>query len=155
MRAHVHEVCPCARICGTVRQQQTDLNSNLQPWLTSQGLARAPVGGDQLNCLINSIIQGATGQYDKQTFAEADAIRRGVIAHDPSATHMLTFDIHASKILELVNLARLPACTHARTHARTRAHTRARAHTHTRTCTHARTHACAHTEIRHEHQRPF
>ncbi|WP_042279041.1 ankyrin repeat domain-containing protein [Candidatus Protochlamydia sp. R18] len=73
-------------------------------WMTNNGLYSTEVSGTGLNCLINALIQHATGQYQKKIFKFATNIREKIECEFPNHPLMLNDDDKRTvRVLELVN----------------------------------------------------
>ena len=79
-------------------------NIKFVPWMGRFGIRETFVSGIDSNCLINSLIQHATGRYDKSNFKKASEFRKKMMQKYPDQSAML-YDDHESTelIIDLIN----------------------------------------------------
>ncbi|WP_213106047.1 ankyrin repeat domain-containing protein [Candidatus Protochlamydia amoebophila] len=86
------------------RKELFQNEEKFREWMSNNGLYSTEVSGDGLNCLINALIQHATGQYRQRNFKFATNIRKKIDREFPNHSLMLNDDDKRTiRVLELVN----------------------------------------------------
>jgi len=79
-------------------------NRKFRQWMSKAGIKATTVSGAGLNCLINSLIQHATGNYDVSNFSGAAIIRNHLSEKFPKLSRMLHDDDASTMfVVEQVN----------------------------------------------------